>query len=134
MAIRNHMTSRPKGNEGKLEPVERHRLELKIREYERRLRQGYTKVSFGGGDSFSDQGVEKRIVSLAVFYHPINKRVSTQQSLKVDAGHGEETAGIVDHEYTYQEFTLYCKACKIRVGENKLDLIRLIGKYRKNLK
>lgn len=81
--------------------------------FEKRVREGYTEVAFGGGDWVGDQ----RIVSLWAFYHP-NGRIATYEHPKSMTLDCHTVRGRpFEAEYTKRKFQKHLQKFKIRLGE-----------------
>lgn len=93
--------------------------------FEKRLKEGYKELAFGGGEWVGDE----RIVRLFVFFNP-NGRVATLQTPKALTPDGHTRRGRIEAEYTAKEFEDYMKEWKIKLG-NKTSLEDIVKKWEK---
>ena len=88
--------------------------------FEKRLNEGYTEVTLGGGDWVGDQ----RIVSLWVFYHPKGK-IATLEHPKFYISDHTARGQPYEAKYSPRKFQKHVKKFQLKVGEKK-DLAKIV--------
>ena len=91
--------------------------------FEKKLNEGYTEISFGGGDWVGNQ----RIVKLWVFYHPEGK-IATFAHPKMFDGVTNVRGIPYEAEYTEREFKKHQKKFQLKVG-NRADLAKIVSDW-----
>lgn len=91
--------------------------------FEKRLREGYTRVAFGSGNWVNSQ----RIVSLWVFYHP-DGGIATYEHPKFYDGSYTFRGQPFEEEYNKEGFQKHLKRFQIKLGE-KYNLSELVKNW-----
>jgi hypothetical protein len=112
-----------------LKPEESHLIEAYGKKdiFEKRLKEGYTEVSFGTGPWVKNQ----RIVNLFVFYHP-NGNIATYEQPKF-SNEGQTVRGTPHEEkYSQKEFNKLKERWNLKVKENRHSLKEILDEWPKS--